>query len=263
MAATHFAGAAGDQDEDKDAVLAASRGVCEVYSEELGAGDVSARTSSVRLFLDEHKGETGFEVTVADSYREGFDHARVRVPTGFVRLGQDVRTHTVLDVVHAGITGLGDVRRWDRTAIDAVRDRVLARGLVLQELHAAGVGAYSSELWRVVELLARGDDWAAWCEATPYRSLRLQVRVPDPRWDESAPRSGARKQGEDLIVTIGTERAGLPDRKDTPALTARASQDVYDAIAAAATRRGLAAPSALPERLLRNRAEWWAEHPVD
>lgn len=361
-------------DEDLAAFVGASRGIFDLYSEELAAAEISGRSSSVRFFLLDRKASDGFEVTVIERFYEGFEMAHIGVPNGFFAERPDVRIRTSLEVIHAGMRVLGAVRGWDLAALDAVRDRVSARGLRFiwtsrwkaspdRRHHARGVywidesgsgrvqleircrehetiiarselalafmtvegfkrsaatlrwddsevvavipwsgllgdsgglglhvqagtvpaGApgplaatgpattvkavagdhpeiaevpwvclssistvchqeYGSAFARITEKMAADSAYIAWWATTPFRSLELRVVVPDPQWDEVTPKPGARKSGEDLVLTVVRTAAQLPPASDRAAVEEVAAQDLIDAIVTMTRARALPPP---------------------
>ncbi len=117
-------------DEDLAAFLAASRGVFDLYSDELPAAEQSARASAIRLFLEDAKSSAGFGVTVFDRFDQSFDFARVAIPEGFSGLDAAERAHAALDVIHGTVVGaLAPLRGWDSDRLNEVRRRVEGRGL--------------------------------------------------------------------------------------------------------------------------------------
>lgn len=116
-------------DADLAAFLGASRGVFDLYSDELPAAEQTAKASSIRFFIADNKRERGFEVGIRGRFYDGFDMANIRVPQGFGTLSRDDRVRACLEVIHAGVTAFADLRGWDRARLDEVRQRVLQRGL--------------------------------------------------------------------------------------------------------------------------------------
>ena len=117
-------------DHDLAAFLGASRGVFDLYSDELSAARQLAKSSSIRFMLvEETKTAGGFDVAVLRRPLEGFDMARLTVPEGFAELQPDVRVQAALDVVHTTVCALGALRGWERARLDEVHARTVERGL--------------------------------------------------------------------------------------------------------------------------------------
>ena len=117
------------EDEDLAAFLAASRGVFDLYSDELRDAEVSARASLVRCFPEDTKRSAGFGVTVLKHALGGFEAVHVAVPARFHELGAAQRARACLDVIDATMKALAQLRRWDTDRLDEVRRRVEGRGL--------------------------------------------------------------------------------------------------------------------------------------
>ncbi|MFN8158054.1 MAG: hypothetical protein U0R68_11595 [Candidatus Nanopelagicales bacterium] len=115
----------------------------------------------------------------------------------------------------------------------------------LEGIDAVGTGAYWREFQRVSDVLGDDDGFRAWWSQAPFRTLRMRLSVPDPAFGGDAPRPGSRKSGEDLVLQVVVERAGLPLR-DTEALRAQAREDLHAALVDLAVSRKLAAPPPLP-----------------
>lgn len=127
---TRYPDRAWHQDDDLAAFLASSRGVFDLYSDELPAAGQTARTSSIRFMpVEDRKSRNGFEVDVFTQPLEGFDMVRVAVPAGFAALPTDARVAASLDVVHTTVCALGDLRGWDQERLREVRARAVGRGL--------------------------------------------------------------------------------------------------------------------------------------
>ena len=109
--------------------MGSSRGVFDLYSDELPAAEQTARASSVRFFLDDKNAQNEFRISVFERFHEGFDIARVQVPTGFSSLSPEARAAAALDVIHVAMLALAPLRGWDAARLDEVRLRVVARGL--------------------------------------------------------------------------------------------------------------------------------------
>lgn len=116
----------------------------------------------------------------------------------------------------------------------------------LEGISAVGTGAYGVEFRRVSEVLGDDDGFRAWWAQAPFRTLRMRLSVPDPSFGGDEPRPGSRKSGEDLVLQIVVERAGLPLR-DTEALRVRAREDLHAALVDLSVSRKLPAPPPLPE----------------
>lgn len=136
----------------------------------------------------------------------------------------------------------------------AVLDPALA-WVVLEWAHVPGRGAYASEAQRTALLLTASEAHLRWWEAAPFRRLRLQLHVHDPRWDDHPRRSGARKVGEDLRYLLTLELDELPGRSEVEALQERARRDIHEALVELARRRRLPPPPPLPTDLHLNRRE--------
>ena len=127
--ATRHPGRPWHADPDVAAFLASSRGIFELYSDELPAAEQSAKASSVRFFVAEDTRPAGFDVSLLDRFLQSFDIVWVSVPQRFSELSAAARTSAALDVVHAAVRALGELRGWDVARLDEVRDRAAQRGL--------------------------------------------------------------------------------------------------------------------------------------
>lgn len=117
------------EDEDLAAFLGSSRGLFELYSDELPVAEQTARASSIRFFVEDTKRPAGFGVSVFERCLEGFDVVRVAVPEGFSAVPAAERARAALDVIHATVKALGHLRGWDFEQLDEVRHRVESCGL--------------------------------------------------------------------------------------------------------------------------------------
>lgn len=126
---TRHAGRPWHPDEDLSAFLAASRGVFELYSQQLVAIGQQAEVSSVRFFLDDVLLPSGFEVNVVEQCDGGFEVVRVSAPERFCELSAADRARVALQVIDAGVLVLAELRGWDVVRVAEVGPKVQAQGL--------------------------------------------------------------------------------------------------------------------------------------
>jgi hypothetical protein len=115
-------------DSDIAAFLASSRGIFEVYSDELVAAGQTARASSIRFFIDEVECHQ-FEVFPLRGFVEGFDPVHLAIPASFHTVTEGARSNAVLDVIDTAVQALAELRGWDAASLAKVRGRVEQRGL--------------------------------------------------------------------------------------------------------------------------------------
>ena len=114
---------------DEDAFVRSARSVCELYGEAVREAAVPNRHSELRLFCQHDGSREDVLVTVHPDVREEFESAMVELPTGIADMTAPARSRLVLAAVHAAATRLGQDRGWDRAALEAAREHVLAARL--------------------------------------------------------------------------------------------------------------------------------------
>jgi len=232
---TRFAERPWHSDDDLAAFLGASRGLFDLYSSELPEAELTARSSTVRFFLMDEKSLGDFEVDVPERYYEGFDMGRIRVPQSFSALGGTTRIAVALEVIHAGVRALGEVRGWDRDRLDTVRERVVARGLrfvwtspwkaspgrrhqarAVFWLDEVGHGRVQLEIRRTAdgEVTARGDVALAYMTVEGFRRSAATLRWHGTETVHVVPWSGI--LGDDGVLTLHVDADVLPSAVPGP-----------------------------------------------
>lgn len=113
----------------EDSLVKSSRRVAELYSEALTGLRLENRVSSLRLMTGTAEAEEVVLAVNTKPVREGFEMARVEVPTGVADLTPLQRAVLVVEVVDEVLSRLAAARGWPRDDLRILRTYVLDRGL--------------------------------------------------------------------------------------------------------------------------------------
>ncbi|GAA3882348.1 hypothetical protein GCM10022243_53690 [Saccharothrix violaceirubra] len=120
-------------DPDADDFAKVSRGICDLYSTHLAEADLRHAVSALRIFVGDYvhpdtpaagDGHAGVLSPTSTDRPEGYEHATVRVPTGFAAWPLGDRQRVVLDAVHEAALGVATLRGWEPDAFQRARKAV-------------------------------------------------------------------------------------------------------------------------------------------
>lgn len=114
-------------DRDAKALAAASAAASEIFGDVIAPERLPARDWLFRLNLHPSDGVTALEVELHDDMWDG-EGGSVFVPRGIAALPVAERAALALDLLHASLVRLAELRGWDRRVIDAARQQVLDNG---------------------------------------------------------------------------------------------------------------------------------------
>jgi hypothetical protein len=114
----------------QDSLARQSRAVCERYREALRLRPPQNRSSTLRIFMsgadDPHM--EGRDVLVLAARPEGFESARLAVPSDFSHRPVDVRSEWILNAIHSACMELAGLRGLPAEPFESAREHVETHG---------------------------------------------------------------------------------------------------------------------------------------